>query len=160
MKKFQRILLPALILAVILAAGCKGGTSDAPIVDVPSIALFDVTGGGKVAVNPGDTVQFGTYHYGTPVPLTRNFSIENTGTAALNLTGSTGKVVVSGTDTADFTIPTPPPASIPAGGSASFDIVYEPLVFGASTRNAAIGIESDDPDLANATFNVAGDYAC
>jgi hypothetical protein len=151
MRKVPSVLLVALMLAVLLVAGCKQ--------DTPTIALFDVTGGGKVAVNPGDTVQFGTYHYGTPAPVTRNFSIENTGTADLNLTGTPDKVVISGTNAADFTIPTPPPASIPAGGSASFDIVYTAGA-GLSTRSAAIGIESDDPDLANAAFNVAGDYAC
>ena len=116
----------------------------------PNIALYDVTGT-KTAVIPGSTVDFGNVPaFSTP---SRNFIVENTGTADLLLAGSGNKVVISGADAGDFNIPTQPPPSIPAGGSVTFDIMFTST--GSSTQKyATIGIASDDPDLANLSFNV------
>jgi hypothetical protein len=149
LKKTSILLSVALAGAFLWIGACKIGT--------PNIALYDVTGT-KTAVIPGATIDFGTAYVITiPHTQTRNFSIENTGTADLSLTGASGKVVISGTDAANYGIPTQPPASVPAGGSVAFDIVFTPTTTGGpATRNATIGIDSDDPDAASLSFNVTG----
>jgi len=149
MKKAPVLVVFALASIFILIAACDNTPTGSP-----NIALYDVTTV-KTAVNPGDTINFGTATVYPFAPQTRNFSVENTGTAALALTGSGDQVVIAGVDPSYFTIPTQPPRSVPAGGSVTFDIVFTAAGTG-SQKNATFGIASDDPDLASVSVNVTG----
>jgi hypothetical protein len=146
----KSIALPlVLALAALAVTTCRTGT--------PNIALYDVTSV-KTQVNVGDTINFGTaYIFGNPTSVTHSFSIENSGDATLALTGTGAKIVISGADASNYSIPTQPPASIPPGGSVGFDVVFTPSTSGSPvTRNAAVGLASDDPDLSAISFNVTG----
>jgi len=148
LKKTRIGLLTALGVAMLFVAACKLATV--------SLALFDVTGA-KTAVNPGDTVNFGTAKTSPPQPQTRTFRIENTGAADYRLPFSGGRVFISGADASHFNIPTQPPQSIPPGGSANFDIVFSATTLGSNfTRNAVIGISSIDTHDGSISFNVTG----
>ena len=140
----------ALFTTVALFSACSqlanGGT--------PKIALYDVTSG-KLQVNPGDTVDFGTVSPSGPTTSTHTFSVENTGTADLSLAASGNKIVIAGSNPSYFTIPTQPPQSIPAGGSISFDVVLT-AVGTNQTKNATIGISSNDPALGDISYNATG----
>jgi hypothetical protein len=152
LKKTALLFAVGVAALVLTISACSTGTSGKP-----NIALFDVTSG-TTAVNPGDTIDFGTVkQYGVPTSATRNFRVDNTGDAALALTGTGNKVVIGGAGPGNFNIPTQPPSSIPAGGSVTFDIVFTGTTSGGTfTRDATIGIASDDPDLASISFNVTG----
>lgn len=81
------------------------------------------------------------------------FTIQNTGTSTLNLTGGT-LVSISGAHAGDFTVTTNPAASIAAGGSTTFTITFNPSATGL--RTASISIANDDADENPYTFNIQG----
>jgi hypothetical protein len=81
------------------------------------------------------------------------FTIENSGNATLNLTG-TPKIVKSGTNASDFTITETLPASINASGSATFTISFTPS--GTGTRTAQISIANNDGDENPYIINLSG----
>jgi len=70
------------------------------------------------------------------------FTIENTGTGALMLTGSQ-IVTVSGSNAADFTVTQPLTASVSGSGAITFTVAFHPPVPGL--RTAAIAIGNDSP---------------
>jgi hypothetical protein len=99
----------------------------------------------------------GSYNFGT---LTVNqssgnitFTIENTGSATLNLTG-TPKIVKSGTHANDFIVTETLPATINASGSANFTINFTPS--GLGTRTAQISIANNDGDENPYIINLTG----
>lgn len=82
----------------------------------------------------------------------KTFTIENNGTAALNVS------IIAGSDP-QFTLTALSPAGpIPAGMSATFTLTFTPLALGA--QNATITINNDDCDEATYTFAVTGTGAC
>ena len=88
----------------------------------------------------------GTYAFGNQISGTSSsattFTIENTGNAALNLTG-TPKIAISGTNASEFTIDqTATTATVAAAGTTTFTITFSPTSQGAKT--AAISIANDD----------------
>ncbi len=100
-----------------------------------------------------DNTDFGAaYEDGGTVVKT--FTISNTGTASLSLTG-TELVAISGADAADFTVTTEPAASIAAGGWTPFQVTFDPSSPGSKT--ATVTIESDDSTLASYDFAIAGE---
>jgi hypothetical protein len=84
---------------------------------------------------------------------TRTFTIENTGTGPLTLTGGT-PVVIGGADAAEFALQGQPSSPVPPGGSSSFDVVYDPTT--VATDTATITIASDDADEAAYDFVISG----
>ncbi|MFN8347614.1 MAG: BspA family leucine-rich repeat surface protein, partial [Spirosomataceae bacterium] len=101
----------------------------------------DFTDMGAVAVSGGS--------------LARTFTIENTGTGVLNLTGTPDKVTVSGTHASDFTVTTQPSAaSIASNGSLDFVITFDPSA--AGLRTATVSIANDDSDENPYTFVIQG----
>jgi hypothetical protein len=144
-KRSSFLLIGVMAIMLVVLVACPTATTTGP-----NIALFDVTTV-RTAVNPGDTVDFGTViAFDTS---THNFSLENTGGTDLTLTGTT-KVVITGAS--NYSIPVQPPPTVPAGGSVTFDIIFNNNTASGSTKNATIGIASDDPDIANLSFNVTG----
>jgi trimeric autotransporter adhesin len=70
---------------------------------------------------------------------TRKFSytISNSGEVAVNITG----VTITGANSKDFSVITPPASSIAAGGSTTFTIRFKPA--GRGVRRARVLIHND-----------------
>jgi hypothetical protein len=122
----------------------------------PEIAL---SGNGQ-PIDDGATGTSATNHTdfgGTAVAggtVVRTFTIANSGTTALNLTG-TPKVVVSGTHAADFTITLDPATPVSAsGGTTTLQITFNPSANGL--RTATLTLASDDSDENPFDFAIAG----
>ncbi|MEA3288519.1 MAG: choice-of-anchor D domain-containing protein [Candidatus Marinimicrobia bacterium] len=83
------------------------------------------------------------------------FTIENQGSAALNLSGSSPFVTFSGAHAGDFSITQIPDAAIAAGGGTTeFRITFTPSAEG--NRTATVNIASDDDDENPYTFAITG----
>ena len=102
--------------------------------------------GNSVSIADGDSTpsladhtDFGAVAVGGTV--VRTYTIRNTGTETLNLTGNP-RVVVSGTHASDFTVTTQPAASVAAGGTSSFQVTFVPGA--AGTRTAGLSIGNND----------------
>jgi hypothetical protein len=100
------------------------------------------------SVDFGNSVVIGV----TTAPIT--FTIENTGTSSLTLSG-TPKVVLSGTDQADFSIvQSGVSGTISKAGSNTFTITFTPSSAGAKT--ASITIANNDSDEGTYIINLTG----
>ena len=105
-----------------------------------SPATSDHTDFGSTAVTGGTVV--------------RTFIIQNTGTGALSLTGSSPYVTVGGTHYADFSLSSTPSNSIAAGGSTTFQVTFNPSATGL--RSATLSIANDDADENPYNFSIQG----
>lgn len=81
----------------------------------------------------------------------RTFTIQNIGSAPLNITSAT----LSGADVADFTITTAPAATVAAAGSTTVTISFDPSTLGR--KNAMLTIVNNDDDETTYTIALAGD---
>jgi hypothetical protein len=81
------------------------------------------------------------------------FTIENTGTAVLNLTG-TPKIDISGTNASDFTVTVSPTSPVSINGSSTFTVHFDPSA--AGTRTATISIANNDSDENPYNFSIQG----
>ncbi len=86
--------------------------------------------------------------------VARTFTIQNTGTGALNLTGSSPFVAISGTNAGDFSITATPSSSIAASSSTTFEVTFDPSAVGA--RTATLTIANDDSNEGTYTFAIQG----
>jgi hypothetical protein len=83
--------------------------------------------------------------------IVRTFTIQNTGTGAMNVTG----ITAVGGDAGMFSIGALSPASpIPGGGSATFTVTYTPT--GTGLKSTTLHIASNDCDEADYDFVVRG----
>jgi hypothetical protein len=108
---------------------------------------------GDVTPSSSDSTDFGTAMV-TGVTVVRNFAIQNTGGAALSLTGSSPYVSVGGANASEFTVTSAPPSSIAAGGSATFQVTFDPT--GSGTRSATLSIANNDEDENPYNFSIQG----
>ena len=109
---------------------------------------------GDTTPSSGDHTDFGTGFLGSS-PVTRTFTIENTGGELLNLTSNPDFVQVAGTHAADFTVTGQPSSPVAAGGGTStFTISFSPSAIGL--REAQIIIANDDNDENPYTFSIQG----
>ncbi|WP_107040339.1 YDG domain-containing protein [Brumimicrobium mesophilum] len=117
------------------------GNSTSIISGSNSPNLIDHTDFGQVAVAGGT--------------FTRTFTIENTGGADLNLTG-TGPTFVSftGANAADFSITANPTTPIAQAGSTTFTVEFDPSATGV--RTAILSIDNDDADEDPYYFTIQG----
>jgi hypothetical protein len=126
---------------------CTGTAVPAPEIDVEgnstSIANGDAT------PESGDHTHFGNVAVGSS--LDRTFTIQNEGTATLNLTG-TPDVAISGSG--DFTVHTQPSASSIASGAAALTFVVRCTASATGDRTATVSIANDDANEATYTFAV------
>ena len=122
-----------------------------PEMDVQGNSVSIVDGDGTPSLT--DHTDFGSalVAAGTVV---RTYTIRNTGTATLNLTGSP-RVAVSGMYAADFTVTTQPAATVSAGGTTTFQVTFDPSAVG--TRTAALSIANDDADENPYNYSIQGD---
>lgn len=81
------------------------------------------------------------------------FTIQNTGTGTLNLTG-VPRVVIGGANPGDFTVTATPAASVAASGSTTFTITFNPSAVGL--RTATVSIANDDSNENPYTFSIQG----
>ncbi len=114
-----------------------GGTGVSPEIDIigNGVSILDGASGTTTA----NHTNFGTALI--PNTITRTFTIVNTGTGPLNLTGSP-IIVLTGSPT--FTITQQPNAVIPAGGNTTFQVTYSPTTSGSAV--AIISINNTDSD--------------
>lgn len=100
-----------------------------------------------------DHTDFGTIEVGGS-GLTRTYTIENTGSDVLRLTGSP-RVTISGAEASDFTVVSQPGATVAAGGSATFQVLFAPSA--AGIRNASLSIANDDANENPYNFSIRGE---
>jgi hypothetical protein len=125
---------------------------------IPGSPEISVKGNSTLIVDGDSTPAGGDHtHFGgveaASGSLTRTFTIENTGTDTLTLTGSP-LVAVSGAHAADFTITSVPAASVAVGGSTTFQICFDPSATG--TRSAVLSIINNDTDENPFNFSIEG----
>lgn len=87
--------------------------------------------------------------------VVKAFTIQNTGTGALNLTGASPYVTISGANAADFSvsvIPVTPVAAI--SGTTTFEITFTPSAGGV--RTATLSIANNDANENPYNFNIQG----
>jgi hypothetical protein len=106
---------------------------------------------GDVTPAAGDHTEFGSTAVagGTVV---RTFKIFNTGSTALNLTGSSPYVTLTGSS--DFTLTANPATPIAAGDSTSFQITFDPSSSGL--KSGTVSIANNDADENPYTFDIQG----
>jgi hypothetical protein len=109
---------------------------------------------GDITPSTTDSTDFGVVCVGST--LTRTFKIKNTGTVALNLTGSGPTyVAITGTHAGQYSITANPTTPIAAGDSTTFDVRFTPT--GATgARNAILTIANNDADENPYNFNLTG----
>ena len=123
------------------------GTFDFTLQGTGGITEMDVQGNGYSIPDGGghsthDGTGFGYVFIG--MTATHTFTIENTGTADLQLWGSP-TVSVSGTHASDFTVSVQPATQVVSGsGTTTFDIQFQPSTPGF--RTASISIVNNDAD--------------
>ena len=123
-----------------------------------SVPEMDLQGNGN-SIADGDTTPSAEDHtdFGhidvDSGSLSRTFTIENSGTAVLNLTGSPA-VEITGTHAADFTLTTDASATVNAGDTTTFVITFDPSA--AGTRIATVSIANDDSDENPYDFVIQG----
>lgn len=126
------------------------GTGIAPEINVKGNSTTIASG--DTTPSTADHTDFGTTAV-TGGTVARTFTIENTGTAALNLTG-TPKVVIGGTNAADFTITTQPSSPVATNGTTTFVVTFDPSASGL--RTAMVSLANDDSDENPYTFAIQG----
>ncbi len=115
--------------------------------------------GNSVSIADGDSTPSTTDHtdFGktglASGTVTHTFTIYNTGSGTLNLSGSP-RVVVGGAHGGDFTVTTQPSASVAASGSTTFDVQFNPSASG--TRSATLSIANNDGDENPYNFSIQG----
>ena len=107
---------------------------------------------GDVTPSASDHTNFGSVNFSSGSVL-RTFTIENTGTGVLNLSGNP-RVSVSGANAADFTVSSQPTATVAASGSTTFQISFDPSA--AGVRNATVTIANDDANEIIYDFAIRG----
>ena len=138
--------------------GNESGYSNEVTYTVPGVAEINLVGNavsiadGDATPSTADFTDFGSADI-TGGTVTRTFTIQNTGTGALTLSG-TPLVAISGTNAADFTVTAQPAASVAAAGSTTFQVSFDPSA--AGTRVATITIANNDANENPYDFAIQG----
>ena len=125
----------------------------------PPSSEINLQGNGNNIVS-GSTVPSLTNHtdFGSAAvtggTITRTFTIQNTGGANLVLDGSPALVSISGAHASDFTVSLVPATPIAASSTTTFQITFDPSVFGQ--RTATVSIDNNDSDEDPYTFSIQG----
>lgn len=145
---------------VLLFGGSAGGFGDetwvyntitAPEMDVLGNAISIVDGDATPSTT--DDTDFGSADISTGT-VDHVFTIKNTGSTALNLTG-TPKVQISGANAADFSVTMQPTSPVANGCSqTTFTVRFDPSA--AGLRSATISIDNDDTDENPYNFAIQG----
>jgi hypothetical protein len=85
--------------------------------------------------------------------VVRTFTITNSGSAALNLTG-TPKVTLAGAHATNFTVTLQPTSPVVPAGSTTFQVTFAPSA--AGLRTAGVSIANDDSNEDPYDFAIQG----
>lgn len=99
---------------------------------------------GDATPSSTDFTDFGT----TPTPITRTFTIQNTGNADLTFSAPT----ITGLNAAEFAITTAPVSPVTAGNSTTFVITYTPA--SAGIKAATFNLTNNDGDEGTFSFEI------
>jgi len=118
-------------------------------------AEMDVTGNAQPVISGSTTTSFVNYTFfdylnintGT---LDRTFTIANNGNVALTI----GATTLTGANATDFSIITPPPATLGIGATTTFTIRFDPSAVGL--RTATVSIVNSDLNENPYTFAISG----
>lgn len=108
----------------------------------------DILDGSTTYATTNNT-EYGTTYIG--VTVSKTFTIQNIGTSNLNISSYS----ITGTNASEFTITTPPSATITPGSSTIMVIRYNATTVGAN-MNATINVISNDSNEATYNFNIRG----
>ena len=129
------------------------GAAASPEINVNGNSQSIANGANSPSVS--DSTDFGSMGI-TGLSNINTFTIENTGTATLNLNGTPAIIALSGSS--DFTVSQQATSPISASGSTTFKITFDPSSIGLKT--ATVSIANDDGDENPFTFAVSGAGEC
>lgn len=130
------------------------GTTSGPVPEMNVTGLGVTINDGDATPDPADHTDFGSTDVAAGT-IDNTFTIQNTGTAALNLTAASPYVVIGGTNAADFSVTAIPTTPIAATtGTTTFQVRFNPS--GAGTRTATISIANDDTNENPYNFSIQG----
>ena len=118
------------------------GTGIAQEIDIQGNAISINSGDNSPSVS--DWTDFST------VAGTRTFTIRNTGNITLNI----GSITFTGTNASEFTVTTPPSATVGAYGTTTFTVTFAPTAI--NNRIATINIANNDSNENMYTFALQG----
>ena len=128
------------------------GTSD-PEMDIQGNSTSIVDGDSTPSLT--DHTDFGSVLV-TSGTAVRTYTIRNTGSAALNLSGSP-MAVVGGAQAAEFVVTQQPLTPVVAAGTTTFQVTFDPA--GVGVRSATLSIANNDSDENPYTFSIQGSGA-
>jgi len=139
--------------------GNESGYSNEVVYTVPGVPEINLVGN-SVSIVDGDTTpsttdftDFGSTDI-TGGTVTRTFTIQNTGTGALTLSGAP-LVALSGTNAADFAVTVLPVSPVAAAtGNTTFQVRFDPSA--AGTRTATLTIANNDANESPYDFTIQG----
>jgi hypothetical protein len=123
------------------------GTGTVPEINVTGNAVTITDG--DTTPSTSDHTDFGSIDV-TSGTVTRTFTVQNTGGAAL----SVGSVTISGTHAADFTVTVQPATSMAAGGNTTFQVRFDPSASGL--RSASLSFANGDADENPYNYSIQG----
>ncbi|MQP24441.1 choice-of-anchor D domain-containing protein [Flavobacterium sp. LMO8] len=126
-------------------------TAASPEINLQGNSIDIVSGDATPAL--ADHTDFGAVSTASGT-IVRTFTIQNIGTAALNLTGVSPYVTISGANAADFTVTAIPSNSIAVSGNTTFQVTFDPSADGL--RTATISIANNDSNENPYTFAIQG----
>jgi hypothetical protein len=135
------------------SSGAAGRVRITYVVQLPEIGLIgnsNPISSGDTTPSPADHTDFGSVAVSGGT-VTRVFTISNTGSGVLNLTGNP-LVIVSGSS--DFTVTQPASQSINPGASITFAVAFDPSA--AGLRSANLILFNTDSDEGSYSFAVQG----
>ncbi|WP_338814299.1 choice-of-anchor D domain-containing protein [Bernardetia sp. Wsw4-3y2] len=104
---------------------------------------------GDVTPSLTDDTNFGSVLECGTNTIVKTFTIQNTGTSVLNITG----ITIGGANAGNFTLGTLP-TTVAVGGSETFTVTFDPSAIGV--RNATISIDNNDTDENPYNFSIRG----
>jgi Concanavalin A-like lectin/glucanases superfamily/Secretion system C-terminal sorting domain/Protein of unknown function (DUF1573) len=127
-----------------------GGTVSGSCAALPNIAV----NGNATCIIDGDATPAASddTDFGTGNPVTRTFTINNTGTATLTITN----VVISGVNASEFAATQPVSLTVPGGGSTTFTVTFTAATNGA--KSATVTVNNDDGDEAAYDFAISASF--
>jgi hypothetical protein len=111
---------------------------------------IDIQGNMTSIVNGDSTPSISDWTDFSNTVGTRTFTISNLGNIVLNI----GAITINGVNAADFVVTTPPSATVPAYGSTTFTVAFNPSA--SNTRTASISIINDDNTENPYNFTIQG----
>lgn len=157
----QTVTLPSVtsyvrLFLVRTSNSCYVGNLDGYCGTAPEINLqgnaTSIVSGDAIPVT-ADHTDFGSAAV-TSGTVVRTFTIQNTGSAVLNLTGGSPYIAISSANAADFTITAIPSSTVAASSSTTFQVTFDPSAVGV--RSATLTIANDDSDEGTYTFAIQG----